>query len=572
MDRNFIPYGLRKDEILEKSREDRRVCRFLTPVRIVWTSHGDGSIVSNENILLRDTEPQMHLFANDLCILESKNKPASIVLDFGVEFQGRIKLFIKDLTAERVNVRIRFGESVMETMENFLYGEKNAVNDHINRDVVINVGNLSANEIGPSGFRFVRIDLLDLNTTMALTAVKGMAFYRELEYKGSFNSDDERLNKIWNTGAYTIHLNMQEYVWDGIKRDRLVWIGDMHPETSTIQAVFGYDASVEASLELAKDETPLPNVMDGISSYSVWWVCILHDWYMHTGNREFLERQKDYLLELLKILSSFVDRNTGREILPPMRFIDWPTYGDENIVHAGLQGILAWGLSKGAFLARELGDEDTALICDEAVACLRSHVPTTHGNKSAAAFLSLADIADPEDMNEIIKVDGAHGLSTFLGYYVLKAQAKAGDIEGALDYISTYWGAMLDRGATTFWEDFNLDWLEGSGRIDELVPAGVKDIHGDYGAHCYTGFRHSLCHGWASGPTAFLSEYVLGFRPLEPGCKKMLLAPMLGHINRVEGSYPTPYGKIVVCHEKQEDGSIKTVILEKPDEVEIVTE
>lgn len=41
---------------------------------------------------------------------------------------------------------------------------------------------------------------------------------------------DELLNKIWNTGAFTQHLNMQEFIWDGIKRERLVWITDMHPE------------------------------------------------------------------------------------------------------------------------------------------------------------------------------------------------------------------------------------------------------------------------------------------------------------------------------------------------------
>jgi alpha-L-rhamnosidase len=47
--------------------------------------------------------------------------------------------------------------------------------------------------------------------------------------------------------------------------------------------------------------------------------------------------------------------------------------------------------------------------------------------------------------------------------------------------------------------------LKYVGQIDEIVPAGKKDIHDDYGAYCYVGFRHSLCHGWASGPTAFLS-------------------------------------------------------------------
>ena len=54
--------------------------------------------------------------------------------------------------------------------------------------------------------------------------------YRDIPYVGSFRSSDPRLDSIWMTGAYTVHLCMQEYLWDGIKRDRAVWLGDMHPE------------------------------------------------------------------------------------------------------------------------------------------------------------------------------------------------------------------------------------------------------------------------------------------------------------------------------------------------------
>ena len=32
----------------------------------------------------------------------------------------------------------------------------------------------------------------------------------------------ESVIKIWQTGAYTVHLNMHNYVWDGIKCDRFV--------------------------------------------------------------------------------------------------------------------------------------------------------------------------------------------------------------------------------------------------------------------------------------------------------------------------------------------------------------
>ena len=83
---------------------------------------------------------------------------------------------------------------------------------------------------------------------------------------------------------------------------------------------------------------------------------------------------------------------------------------------------------------------------------------------------------------------------------MLQAMAKAGNYTGALNDIRIFWGAMLDLGATTFWEDFNLDWVNNASRIDELVPEGKKDVHGDYGAYCYLGLRHSFCHGWASGP------------------------------------------------------------------------
>jgi hypothetical protein len=142
----------------------------------------------------------------------------------------------------------------------------------------------------------------------------------------------------------------------------------------------------------------------------------------------------------------------------------------------------------------------------------------------------------------------------------LKALAKSGDTDTALEFIRTYWGTMLDFGATTFWEDFNLEWTNNAARIDELVPAGKKDLHGDFGDYCYLGFRHSLCHGWASGPTAWLSQTVLGVKPLEPGFKRVLITPQLGNLAWAEGTYPTPHGLINVRHERRPDGTIKSKI------------
>ena len=561
---NNVPFGIRKEDILQHTEMDTRVRRFMTPRRILWQSEG---VTGAENMLV-PAEKQVHFNVPQVMTLQSKDAPASVLLDFGVEFHGNVKLYIEYMQPKRAQIRVRFGESAQEAMAE-LGGEKNATNDHINRDQVLDVGFLSMPEIGPSGFRFVRIDLLTPNASISFKAVTGIFVYRELEYKGSFNSSDALLNEIWNTAAYTVHLNMQEYVWDGIKRDRLVWIGDIHPEVSTIQAVFGFDESVKKSLDLARDESPLPRMMCTLTTYSLWWVMVHYIWYMQNGDLAYLKEQQAYLKDLMQLFAAYVDDN-GSEQLDGNRFFDWPSEGDTVAIHAGLQGILCMGLDAGAKMCRILGEDEVAALCEEKVAKLRSiPMPDTNGNKRAAAMLLLSGVAQGADADALvamIKNGGAQGMSTFLGYYVLNALSEQNETTAALDIIRTFWGAMLSRGATTFWEDFS---MEGTGRIDELVKPGEKDIHGDYGAYCYKGFRHSLCHGWASGPAAYLSRYVLGIEILEPGCKKVRVRPDLGDLEFAEGTYPTPYGVIRVRHEKDGAGKIISTI-DAPAEVEII--
>ena len=127
-----------------------------------------------------------------------------------------------------------------------------------------------------------------------------------------------------------------------------------------------------------------------------------------------------------------------------------------------------------------------------------------------------------------------------------------------MSHMKDYYGAMLDLGATTFWEDFNLDWTKNAAGIDEIVPEGKDDIHGDFGAYCYVKFRHSLCHGWSSGPVAYLTEEVLGVKFVAPGGKMITVDPHLSDLTFAEGEVPTPFGVIHVRHEVGEDGKIKT--------------
>ena len=558
-----------KDVHQEKVKVSSRTVAYLPPTRIMWQeTTGDASIEGLEK-LLSPGIGQAELVAGKECrIRNGAQGKASFLLDFGKELQGGVQLVTGFSSKKETRIRVRFGESASEAMCD-ITPENGATNDHAIRDFQLVLPWLGVAEIGNSGFRFVRIDLEEPDAVLMLKEVRATFGYRDIPYLGSFKSDNERLNDIWMTGAYTVHLNMQEYIWDGVKRDRLVWIGDLHPELMTVNTVFGYNEVIPKSLDLIRDTTPVPNWMNGISSYSIWWLLIHKDWYLYQGNLDYLKEQKAYMTTLLNHLMTKIDDN-GKETLDGTRFLDWPSSPNVKGVDAGLQALMVMAMEAGHDMALAMGDKSLAERCKKASKKLKKYTPDHNQSKQGAALMALAGLMKAEKADkEVLSVGGAKNFSTFYGYYMLEAMAKAGNYQGAMDIISEYWGAMLDLGATTFWEDFNIDWMENAARIDELVPEGKVDVHSSYGGYCYVGFRHSFCHGWASGPTAWLSRYVLGVQVLEPGCKKVKIEPHLGNLNRVEGSFPTPLGVIRIKHEKGADGKIRSDI-QAPEGVEII--
>lgn len=560
--------------------KDARTREYVTPVRVVWTQNDE--LISNADALLKEGNGQADFMERVHCDMKStRRQHPAIILDFGREMHGGLQIVTGMGSTHETHIRVRFGESVSEAMCE-IDGKNGAGNDHAIRDQEIILPWFGVKEVGNSGFRFVRIDLIDNNTEISLKEVRAVALYRDVPYRGSFKSNDERLNQIWQTGAYTVHQCMQEFLWDGIKRDRLVWQGDMHPEIMTISNVFGYNEVVPKSLDLARDSTPLPGWMNGMYPYSMWWVLAQRDWYWFNADKEYLEQQREYLLGLLELFHERVDAD-GFE-LSGGDFLDWPSKANQPAEKAGVQALMMLTMKSAAELCDILGETEMAKRCRDCHARMASvasqvseeyyrnaHAPSEPGSKQGTSLMVLADMIDAKVANEeVIKVDGARGFSTFYGYYMLEAMAKAGDYAGAMKVISDFWGAMIDLGATTFWEDFHTDWIkEDVARIDEPVPAGKKDIHGDFGAYCYEGFRHSLCHGWASGPTAWLSEHVLGVEIVEPGYKVVKINPHLGDLEWVEGSVPTPYGDIKVSHRKDAEGKVVSKV-DAPAGVEVL--
>ncbi|MGN1077855.1 MAG: alpha-L-rhamnosidase [Candidatus Gallimonas sp.] len=422
-----------------------------------------------------------------------------IVLDYGTEMRGGIRILTAEVLPDHcANVRIRFGESLTEVYSSV--GEKGATNHHAPRDFEYPLVSRSDLRIGDSGYRFVRIDF-PAGKKIELKSIIGTNTILRRKPIYTYEGKDERVAKIFQTAKRTIDLCAAgDYIWDGIKRDRLVWIGDMHPEMLALTTLYGRFPAVERSLDFVREETPLPEWMNRYPMYSLWWIIIVCDYFRLTGNKTFTEKQLPYLCDLLKVCADCI-RQDG-ELNFPRYFVDWPTRGTNDEL-VGARAIAIIAVKKAVELLRDFS-LDTSLA-EELLLRLKKVPLNVEKQKQVIAlkYFAEGELSDA-DYQRLIE-GGGRGLSTFMGYYILTAIASR-DKDKAIEIMKEYYGGMLDKGATTFWEDFNLDWCENSGRIDAFPQNGQRDVHGDFGAYCYSGFRHSLCHGWASGVIRFIYE------------------------------------------------------------------
>jgi hypothetical protein len=207
-------------------------------------------------------------------------------------------------------------------------------------------------------------------------------------------------------------------------------------------------------------------------------------------------------------------------------FFDWlpklTGASDEAVEGTVLEFVRAY--QEGAWLLSELGDNFAArqyrLRAETLAAQARSRFDGADGvygdrlQINAAAMLSgvAAERDYPSIWAQAWGRDGLSGpraqiISPYFNYFLLQAMARMGHRREALDWMRQYWGGMLDEGATSFWEAYDLSWPK-------------QDPHLGLQADGTTGYFVSLAHGWSSGLAAWLMEEVLGIHAVEPGFRK----------------------------------------------------
>jgi len=114
-------------------------------------------------------------------------------------------------------------------------------------------------------------------------------------------------------------------------------------------------------------------------------------------------------------------------------------------------------------------------------------------------------------------------------YYDILARTQMGEPAAARARLAEVWGAMLDRGATTFWEGYS-------------PSEKGDDSYAFYGRP----YGKSLCHAWGAGPVVLLPQLILGLRPTADGWKRFTVAPILGDLKWACATVPSPHGDIEV--------------------------
>ncbi len=514
------------------------------------------SLASGLECLEENNKRERHLFESPFCVVE---KGGYILVDFGMELCGRLHVrFARNAPGK---IRIRTGESVYETCADI--GEKNATNDHAIRDAVYPFSQLSDFSTTETGFRFARIDLVEGE------AVRIVSIFAELTPNGltrigSFHCDDKRINDIYETAARTIALCVRpDEIWDGIKRDRAVWIGDLYPELLGAFSLYGDAPQLKHVLDMIDSFEDC--WVNHIPSYSAWWLLCLCKYCELTGDTGYFSAKLPYVSKIIGAFDEIVmedgnldfPRSSLNYFEGNEYFIDWPSNGSKDS-EEGWRYLVTYAMEKVCEALEGVGKstkEPSSIL-----ARLDKHVYAPSKYKQVNALGILANRLDPKIALRNIEEGGSEGMTTFMSFAIIEALEKMDQGELALDILKEYYGAMLDLGATSFWEDFDMAWLKDDPLpITSLPSKERKNIHADYGKYCYLGLRHSLCHGWSSGFLTFFYDYVLGIEMVEPGYKSIRLSPHLCDLKEAEGILPTVYGPIRVSH-KLVDGKIESSI------------
>lgn len=561
-----------------------------------------------------------------------------LILDFGREVAGRVKVEVRSASASRPELHACFSESTTYMAlapgqnggETALAPGCDTANipggtpgstyswDEDSHTLPLAGAQLPTTLTDPQlrgGFRYVTFFLdgpgsVDLaHVSLDYTAVPGQP--DPSHYRGYFLSSDKTINQIWYSGAYTVQIDTtaadtgkawqyqpgqpdsadaqvpnvapsDEVIFDGGKRDRDVWEGDLAVQAPVTLLSTGDVAAVRNSLiALASKQQPngfVPprsrNTGDTYGSdsfsgeYQTWFVNNMATYYLYTGDIAFLREWYPTVVRAVGWLESVRSQDPAGLIAfgsgSPCGTYGYSDCGHTTYVNAlyvrnlrqiaDLSDALGDSAAASQYRARagEVTQDINAQLWDVTAGAYREsrENPNTHP-QDANVTTVLTGVANPAQARSALDYVQAHNWSTFgslmvppgaggpipshyepfpSGFEVDARFATPSLTDTAFTLMRRYWGYQVAQGPGTLWE-----------KID---PSGNPAI----------GSFTSLAHGWAAEPTTSLTTQVLGVQPTGAGFSTFAVNPHPGTLRWAEGAVPTPHGAIRVRWTNPEHG------------------
>lgn len=476
---------------------------------------------------------------------------AFVALDFGREVVGFPTVRIRD--GGTAVIDLGYSEALDEngrvhpTRQGILQADR----------LVTHGGRQEWQTFGRRAFRYLQLTFRDLSAPLQIECVSVNTVGYPVEQVSEFECSDALLNDIWRVGAYTLSLCMQDQYEDCPLREHGQYPGDLRVGSLTNYYCFFDTALVRKGLAQYvqnQREDGFFNALwpsgtnHALPDYNLVWVMALHDYYLHTGDADLVERLFPNLRLLLDgwirtqegIHGLLVyEADAGRMLQEWWLFIDHAPLDKRGEV-AAYNAFYYQALRDASKLAAAVGcheearawhsradavsrafnerfwSDENGVYADCRVDDVLSDTVSTHANTLAVLF-GLADAERSRRIREYLESEAPRVRTSgpYFDFYVLQMLAKTGAIAEALRLIRSNWGEMLRRGATTWWETFDPLWEDG-----KLCP-------------------DSLCHGWSAAPTYFLPAEVLGVKPSIPGSDVVVIQPGVGDLEWARGRIKT---------------------------------
>ncbi|MET0377137.1 MAG: alpha-L-rhamnosidase C-terminal domain-containing protein [Rhizorhabdus sp.] len=483
--------------------------------------------------------------------------------------QGELTIGHPVLTAaggNGANMTMTFAESLFDAAGN--KGDRNEITGKTIRGVRNRIrfdgGEHSFEPLWLRAWRYVQLDIETADEPLRLRDFQAVFTAYPFAQKADFTADRPDIKPILDLDWRSLRIGAYETFWDTPYYDQLQYIGDTRIESLLSVYQSGDDRLMRNAIEQFDDSrtgegltaSSWPSSMrQQIPSFSLWWIAMVHDYWMLRDDAAFVRRFIPGTREVIAWHERHVDDTGMLGPMPWWTFLDWSNaYGPRGVPPSGGTGHataftlqFALVLRQAAELEEAFGEPALALRyraeADGLVAAARKqawdetrglYVDSPEDRVFSQPTNALAILADavPADrraaaMDHLLTDPDMGQASIFFRFYIDEALHRTGMADRYLDRLAP-WREMLANGMTTTAEN----------------PEPTR----------------SDSHAWSAHPNYHLLATVLGIRPGAPGFRSVVVAPQSGTMGKLSGQMPHPAGMIGVNLQRMRSKGIRATI------------